>query len=234
MPTLQNFDSVMKQVADEFNADCHHRLFSWDHAHKHWELFTADDRNDADLAALSLAFYLASFGMYRGSGDLFERDYKVLMPAVEFLRKESKNRWEDCLFSNTPPEELASKLKELSSKLSAQLTPKLARPGKSTEKIKASDTLLSKIMLVTLDCVPAFDQQTKKALKDILGDDYPTGNGFTGKRMHSIIQLARSNKPLIRNGQERIKLDCGRAYPLNRIFDLYLWYYGAPDGLRDQ
>src|SRR5487761_702593 len=152
MTTLQNFDSVMKQVADEFNADCHHRLFSWDHAHKHWELFTADDRNDADLAALSLAFYLASFGMYRGSGDLFERDYKVLMPAVEFLRKESKNRWEDCLFSNTPPEELASKLKELSSSLRDQLIPTLTRPKTPEEKGRASDTLLSKIVLVTLDC----------------------------------------------------------------------------------
>ena len=102
------------------------------------------------LAALNLAFYLASFGMYSRRADLLDRDYKVLVPAVELLRKESRNGWEDCIFSQSPGDELASKLNQLSIKFRKQLTPTLARPRKPAAKIRVSDTLLSKIMLVTL------------------------------------------------------------------------------------
>ncbi len=59
----------MKHIA-KVAADPHHRLRSArDHANRHWQEYVAGRVPDADHAALHLAFYLASFGMYRGSSD---------------------------------------------------------------------------------------------------------------------------------------------------------------------
>jgi hypothetical protein len=217
----------MKEIAEDFNADRHHREYSWDHANRYWREFSSGRSNDKDLATLHLAFYLASFGMYRGSGDLFERDYKALEPTVEFLAGNTDNGWEDCLFSQEPVRELAPRLRELSVALGKQLAPALARPKKPVEKIKISDTLLSKLMLVTLDCVPALDDQVKVALGNILDRNYKSVDGFGPQRMIPIIELARENKALIESGREMLKEQCGREYPLNRIFDLYLWCRGS-------
>ena len=47
-----------------------------------------------DYLSLHLAFYLASWGMYRGSSFLLQKDYKVLVPIVEEVLKPEY----DCLF----------------------------------------------------------------------------------------------------------------------------------------
>lgn len=227
MPTLENFDPIMNQIAADFNADPHHRLRSWDHAHAYWQIYLAEEAPNSDHAALNLAFYLASFGMYRGSGDLFERDYKALVPVIEFLAEKTSNSWEDCLFSQKLTTELASELNGLSLELSEQLTPSLIRPGKPREQINPSDTLISKILLVTLDCMPAFDDQVKAALRQILGINYLSVDCFAPQRLIPVIELARQNRPLIERGRETLQNECGREYPLNRIFDLYLWCRGA-------
>ena len=44
--------------------------------------------------SLHLAFYLASWGMCRGSSFLLQKDYKVLVPVVEEVLKSEY----DCLF----------------------------------------------------------------------------------------------------------------------------------------
>src|SRR5882672_3794934 len=102
MPTLRDFESIIKQVADNFRADPHHRLRSWDHANRYWKQYVADRTPDADHAALHLAFYLASFGMYRGSTALLYRDYRVLVPVVTLLKREPLSKWSDIIFSQEP------------------------------------------------------------------------------------------------------------------------------------
>src|SRR5262245_15461814 len=44
-------------------ADPHHRFRLWEHCYAYFQR----GQNDCDLASLHLAFYLASWGMYRGS-----------------------------------------------------------------------------------------------------------------------------------------------------------------------
>lgn len=40
-----------------------------------------------DYLSLQLAFYLASWGMYRGSSFLLQKDYKIYIPVVEEVLK---------------------------------------------------------------------------------------------------------------------------------------------------
>jgi len=46
-----------------------------------------DPSPDYDYLSLHHAFYLASWGMYRGSSFLLQKDYKVLTPIVEEILK---------------------------------------------------------------------------------------------------------------------------------------------------
>ncbi len=67
--------------------DEQHRYKSWDHCH---DAFTAE--NLTDTHALHLGFYLASWGMYRGSGGLLQKNHLIHKGAVEILyRPEYKN-----------------------------------------------------------------------------------------------------------------------------------------------
>lgn len=220
------FTAVMVRVAEALNTDPNHRLLSWDHAWEHWNSFAKVPKGDESLAALHLAFYLASWGMYRGSSDLLSRDYKILVPVVRFLKDEAgKSTWEDCIFAEKhKPEDLAKSLKELADGLSAKLKEKLVRPGKN--QVNVSDTLLSKILLNTLGCVPAFDTEVKGAFRDLFGTDYPTGNGFDKKRLEPTIKLGRANTKLVQDGRALLKNKTGKQYPLTKVLDLYLWHHG--------
>lgn len=218
------FEATINRFVEEFQADPHHRGFSWDHSHIAWQRFVRG-RLDADQATLNLAFYLASWGMYRGSSDLLFRDYKVLGPAVTFLRRESANAWADCFFSNENPGELASRIAELADRLAAKLIPKLRRPDQPDHKPRPTDTLLSKILLNTLACVPAFDTEVKKALKQIC-PNYTDGSGLRLPVLRASIELARHNRELIANGQSILRDKARVDYPLTKVFDLYLWGHG--------
>jgi hypothetical protein len=220
------FTAVMDRVADALKADPHHRLLSWDHAWEHWNSFAKVPEGDESLAALNLAFYLASWGMYRGSSDLLFRDYKVLVPVVKFLKiRAAEQTWEDCIFDEKQElKKLAKSLDELSAGLSAKLQEKLVRPDKG--QVNVSDTLLSKILLNTLGCVPAFDTEVKGALRDLFGTNYPTGNGFDEKRLETTIKLARANANLVQDARVSLKKKTGKQYPLTKVLDLYLWHHG--------
>jgi hypothetical protein len=222
----KKFTAVMNQVAKAFNKDPHHRLLSWDHAWKHWKYYSKKRKANDSQAALHLAFYLASSGMYRGSSDLLYRDYKVLVPVVRFLKRQARMKhWVDCFFdTEIKVEDLAGEISQLAAGLSKTLEKKLSRPDK--DKVNISDTLQSKILFSTLGCVPAFDSEVKAALKHILRNRYPAGNSFSKNRLVQTINLARENEKLLKRGQNLLRKKAGKEYPLTKVLDLYLWHHG--------
>lgn len=95
------------------------------------------------LSCLQLGFYLASWGMMRGSGDLLQRSVRDLMPVIEMIAAEPASTWDfdaDCLGTRTD-EVLA-----------------LSRRVRRAYSIPASDILVTKTMLGVFGCVPAFDR----------------------------------------------------------------------------
>src|SRR4051812_12697232 len=80
-----------KLARDQF-----HRYRSWEHCYRHFRRI-GRIRTDADVdaAALQLGFYLASWGMYRGSSFLLWKDYTIHKSAVRLLReKEFRSLWD--------------------------------------------------------------------------------------------------------------------------------------------
>ena len=72
----------------ETERDGHARYLSWQHCYQAFCRYRDPDNQEAvDYLALHLAFYLASWGMYRGSSFLLQKDYKVHIPVVEMILK---------------------------------------------------------------------------------------------------------------------------------------------------
>lgn len=76
---------------DEIKSDDNARYRSWEHCYLQFYKARTQNNVDIDYLCLQLAFYLASWGMYRGSSFLLQKDYKVHMPVVLELLNEKYN-----------------------------------------------------------------------------------------------------------------------------------------------
>ena len=78
----------------DLKEDDNGRYKSWEYCYKVFNdahNFGNLDEEYIDYLCLHLAFYLASWGMYRGSSFLLQKDYKVHKIVIEELFKEKYN-----------------------------------------------------------------------------------------------------------------------------------------------
>jgi|ERR1017187_713503 hypothetical protein len=111
-----------------------------------------ESRKTADLACggqlemscLQLGFYLASWGMMRGSGGLHRQSLQELVPVVQAIANEPPASWELDVpgYSATGIDAVLA----LGNRIRAAYT------------VSASPILVSKTMLGVFGCVPAFDR----------------------------------------------------------------------------
>jgi hypothetical protein len=94
---MDNTAELITEAAARFyhetKADPNSRYRSWEHCYKSFYDARGLASPDPDYLSLQLAFYLASWGMYRGSSFLLQKDYKVHVPVVEEILKKEY----DCL-----------------------------------------------------------------------------------------------------------------------------------------
>lgn len=75
-----NITTIVERYLENIINDPFHRYRSWDHCH---EAFNTSSQKK--VHALELAFYLASWGMYRGSGGLLQKNHLIHEEAVAIL-----------------------------------------------------------------------------------------------------------------------------------------------------
>lgn len=129
---------------------CYNYFYSFYKENKLAEL--ANDQN-LQMSCLQIGFYLASWGMMRGSSFLLEksvRNYKNLIVAIS---KMNPKLWEIDIENYN--EENISLLLSCKQQIISALR----------NENKPSDTLITKIMLGVFANIPAFDQYFRKSLK---------------------------------------------------------------------
>lgn len=88
---MDTVDLIIKSSTEFYNnlkADENGRYRSWEHCYSHFIKARGSKEVDYDYLSLQLAFYLASWGMYRGSAFLLQKEYKVHIPVVKELLNE--------------------------------------------------------------------------------------------------------------------------------------------------
>ncbi len=163
-----------RQLLNEMKRNDHHRDKSWEHCYLAFAKYqgSCKELNDCEMESLCLhlAFYLASFRMYRASSFLFHLDYKVHTNAVhEILKPEYEKLWavtcKDYLDNETLLRDLfllTEKLREIYANVRAKAE------GDKLTKSPISDILLTKILMGTLGCTPAYDKFFRKCARNTL------------------------------------------------------------------
>ena len=131
-----------------------HRYTSFDYCFNYFQARREEGRIpspavgvELEVACLQLGFYLASWGMYRGSAVLLQRSVAHLAPVIDVIARAPTEAWE--LDADGYTREGCRSLLDLGAQIRA------AFPEGAT------DTLVTKIMLGVFGSVPAFDTNFK-------------------------------------------------------------------------
>lgn len=185
------------------------RYFSWKYC---FDAF-ADINAGKDFLALHLGFYLASWGMYRGSSILLQKDYTIHKKAVEIVK-----RHHAALYSVAAPSP-----KKISA-IYGELESVYAIDGRTP-----SDTLITKIMLGTLGCFPAFDRFFKAGAKRVrFGANvclpYSVSQKNIGEKAEILLEYYRANKDCFEKCAAHTG-DLAACTPM-KFLDLGIWCVG--------
>lgn len=197
---------------DSMKDDPHHRYLSWEYCHEAFRL-NRRPQIDAtiDYLCLHLAWYLASWGMLRNSF-LMQKDYKIHADVVRLIYQPE---WDDLW--DLSPEKLSQEYyADRITKLSESITEAYVASGAGIP----TETLLTKILLGTVGCVPAYDRYFKKALAD-------TGAApqvFSAKSIRTLGNLYLDYEDEF----EKLRKHCGSRieYPAAKILDMCFFEYG--------
>ena len=209
-----------KVFYDGIAADSNHRYLSWEHCHEAFKQHRQQqDEATIDYLCLHLAWYLASWGMLRNSF-LMQKDYKIHAPIVKLLFEEQWSQLWDI-----EPEKMAD---EFYAKEIIRLCEAIKTAYAGLNAGIPTDTLLTKILLGTIGCVPAYDRYFKKAVST-------TGAAKQNLTAKSIMMLGKLYVDNNREFEELRQHCSGRViYPAAKILDMCFFEYGIRLGVEDE
>jgi hypothetical protein len=218
MASAGTHDLVVKveRFYQQLNCDRNHRYLSWEHC---YDFFSQDVRRiDLDTACLHMAFYLASWGMYRGSSFLLWKDYLIHKEIVRLLLKHKHLRKITADYSDSDISEiilLCDCVRDLYQNNIGEVN------GKVRDVI-VSDTLVTKIVLGALGCLPAYDRYFIGGLREAGIQPYrPTQDGI-----RSLVGFYEMNRDPFNYLQRKIKTRGGSPYSAMKLIDMYFWQIG--------
>ena len=206
---------------NQSKVDPNGRYHSWEHCYKCFHDARNNSNQNLDYTSLQLAFYLASWGMYRGSSFLLQKDYKVHIPVVE---KILDNRY-DCLFGIEYPELRKAEVQELLKdveKFMVDYYEDIRIQVKGTKlKNKLSNTLITKILMGSFGCVPAYDRFFVDGIKE---HSVTTGN-YNNKSLMKLVDFYDSNRECLESARRAFKV-YNLQYPQMKLLDMGFWQIG--------
>lgn len=210
--SIKQFQILLKQ-------DENGRYKSYEHCRQCF-LDNRTDEMKYDLITLHLYAYLASWGMLRNSF-LMQKDYLFNLPVVRILCKEEYSRLlvfdpfaDDC-------DDDISLIMKLRDEIRSYYLSQTYIKDSTHEKIRitnVTDTLVTKIILGTIGCVPAYDQYFVSAIRQ-----YGICGTFNAKSMTGLIKFAKETHNSIENACKGL----GSLYTPMKIIDMYFWENGV-------
>lgn len=217
-PTIEKYLSGIS--TDEF-----HRYKSWDNCHQAFSV-----TRQTEILTLELAFYLASWGMYRGSSGLLQKNHLIHKGTVDILFSKDSLKLK-CDQKNEINRKNAKEILDLKDKLADHYSKIYFSKGTDKPKpISPTDTLLSKILLGTLGCIPAYDRYFIDGLKEIKMKH----TIFNVASLNELFDFIDSNKTEIENAQKLILTKTHKHYPIMKILDMYFWQIGYDKDLKEK
>ena len=206
----------IETIVNEFKNDSkpEDRYTSFDYCYNFFRT-TKDLTTDIEKSCLTLGFYLASWGMYRGSSFLPKKSVKHFISTIQYIATLDKSVWEIDVDNYTEEnmQTIIKIYKEIKDKL--------------IENNNRDLTLITKVLLGVFGFIPAFDNYFGNSFRGI----YSGQCGFRTvnvKSLNCLKQFYDANKATIDNlakgtfttdfiTGEKTKIN----YPKAKIIDMY-------------
>ena len=220
MTTVDKIIQSATVFYNELTKDENGRYRSWEYCYKQFY----DARNitpNLDLLSLHLAFYLASWGMYRGSSFLLQKDYKIHIPAIEEILDKKYDFLSGIECTEYRNEEKMNTLMTLVKEIKKYYD-KVRKTVIETEvRNELSNTLITKILMGTLGCVPAYDRYF---IDGVRKEKVTTGN-FNERSLLKLVDFYENNHDELEVCRKKLKVE-GLPYPQMKLLDMGLWQIG--------
>lgn len=212
--------NLIRAYFEQTMSDPHGRYLSWEHCYKAFlENRDANDEQAIDHLALHLAFYLASWGMYRGSSFLLQKDYKVHIPVVKIIQEKKYDPLVGICAKDLCKEQNLTLLEDIGKRIYACYAEDT--PASDRKINAASDTLITKILLGTLGCVPAYDRFYKESVKK----HHISSGNYNKKSVCRVAKFYCDHE----DSFEKLRLElseCRIEYPPMKLMDMCFWQDG--------
>ncbi len=221
MEAIDELISAAQTFYDDARANENGRSRSWEHCYRVFRDARTDPSPDCDYLSLHLAFYLASWGMYRGSSFLLQKDYKVLLPVVEKVLKPEY----DCLFglacTDLREPGVQKQLANARDYIAKHFGPIRDEVAGREVASSVSPVLITKILMGTLGCVPAYDRffQDGVATYKVTTQEYS---------LESVCKLAKfyeAHNDRLEEARRGMRTD-DLIYPQMKLLDMGFWQIG--------
>jgi hypothetical protein len=157
--------------------------------------------------------------MYRGSSFLLQHAYTIHRGVIAQLTTPRFSAlWEQEFGTGHDDENLVPLILEAIKAIREAYRPFAPQ----TDSSQPTDTLVTKIILGTLGCLPACDRY-------FIGGFKSTDMSYSHlneKFVNRALQFCRENHRELREEQERIERASGMRYPFMKLVDMYFWQIG--------
>jgi hypothetical protein len=213
MTIQENIQQYYRGMADE-----HHRYRSWEHCYRYFHGLTAESAAvNRETAALHLGFYLASWGMYRGSSFLLQRGYSAHYGVIDkIFQPQFKPLWTREFGIKDNDAELLPTILD-----AVEVIRDAYRPIAGTRE--ATDTLVTKVVLGTFGSLPACDRFFISGFKKA---GYSC-SGMNSRFVTQLLAFTKEHRRELLEEQRTIERVGGIKYPLMKLVDMHFWQIGA-------
>ena len=221
MEAIDELIDAAQTFYEDARRDENGRSRSWEHCYRVFRDARTDPSPDCDYLSLHLAFYLASWGMYRGSSFLLQKDYKVLVPVVEEILKPEY----DCLFglacTDVRNDDVREQLMELSGDIADDFRPIRNEVAGRTVASPVSPVLITKILMGTLGCVPAYD----RFFQDGVATYKVTTQEYSLESVRKLAKFYEAHNDRLEEARRGMRTE-DLVYPQMKLLDMGLWQIG--------
>lgn len=228
MEAIDELINAARTFYDDARAIENGRSRSWEHCYRVFRDARTDPCPDYDYLSLHLAFYLASWGMYRGSSFLLQKDYKVLSPIVEKILKPEY----DCLFglacADLRKSEVQKMLETVYDYIDDYFHPIRDQVAGREVATPVSPVLITKILMGTLGCVPAYDRFFVDGIKK----HKVTTQEYSLESVLRLVGFYEAHNDRLEEARRGFEVD-GLIYPQMKLLDMGFWQVGFEKEARD-
>ena len=221
MDAIDELINAARTFYDDARAIENGRSRSWEHCYRVFRDARTDPCPDYDYLSLHLAFYLASWGMYRGSCFIFQKDYKVHTPTVKEILKPEY----DCLFglacADLRNSDVQAQLTNVYDYIENHFHPIREQVAGRKVATPVSQVLITKILLGTLGCVPAYD----RFFQDGVATHKVTTREYSRNSLLKLVGFYEEHNDRLEEARRGMRVG-DLIYPQMKLLDMGFWQVG--------